>query len=276
MGPTAPGAAPMRIVVVGASTGLGRCLAVGLTRRGAEVAFLARRRELLEDAAKEAGGSSHVVTCDVTDQDSCRRAVEESVQALGGIDGLVYCPGVGVLRRIEELDLADWHKTFDTNVAGAAMFTAAALPHLKATNGVAAYLSTVSASHTPPWPGLASYTVTKAALDKLVEAWRAEHPDVGFTRLVVGDCAGGEGIAASQFTTGWDLDLAAELFPVWLSRNLLAGTLFNPDELVHVVDAVLRCGASAVIPTLTVIPRQSPQATSIHELRSEQKDALPQ
>ena len=265
----------MRIVVVGASTGLGRCLAVGLVKRGAQVAMLARRRELLEDAAEEAGRGSHVVPCDVTDRESCHRAVTESVEALGGIDGVVYCPGVGVLRRIEDLELADWHETFDTNVAGAALFTAAALPHLKASHGVAAYLSTVSASHTAPWPGLASYTVTKAALDKLVEAWRAEHPDVGFTRVVVGDCAGGEGIAASQFTAGWDLELAAELFPVWLERALLAGTVFDSDELVHLMDAVLRCGASAAIPTLTVIPRQSPQATSLEELRQEHKDSLP-
>lgn len=273
----------MRIVVVGASTGLGRCLAVGLAQRGAKVALLARRRELLEDAAREAGPGSHAVRCDVTDQDSCRAAVADAVEALGGIDGVVYCPGVAVLSRIEDLDLAAWHKTFDTNVAGAAMFTAAALPHLKATNGVVAYLSTVSASHTPPWPGLGSYTVTKAALDKLVEAWRAEHPDVGFTRVVVGDCAGGEGIAQSQFTTGWDMDLAAELYPTWMNRGLLAGRVFDSGELVHLVDAVLRCGASAAIPSLTVIPRQSPQATSIEELAAQQlqttqteKDALPQ
>lgn len=212
----------------------------------------------------------------MTDAESCHQAVAEAVDALGGIDGVVYCPGVAVLRRIEDLELADWHKTFDTNVAGAALFTAAALPHLKATNGVVAYLSTVSASHTPPWPGLASYTVTKAALDKLVEAWRAEHPEVGFTRVVVGDCAGGEGIAASQFTTGWDLELAAELFPVWLSRSLLAGRVFESDELVHLMDAVLRCGASAAIPSLTVIPRQSPQATSIEELQAQRKDPVTQ
>ena len=266
----------MRVVVVGASTGLGRCLAVGLAERGAQVALLARRRELLEDAAKEAGPGSHVVPCDVTDPESCGAAVEDAARALGGIDGVVYCPGVAVLSPIEDLDLADWHKTFDTNVAGAALFTAAALPHLKASNGVVAYLSTVSASHTPPWPGLASYTVTKAALDKLVEAWRAEHPEVGFTRVVVGDCAGGEGIAQSQFTTGWDLELAAELYPTWLSRGLLAGRVFESTELVHLVDAVLKCGASAAIPSLTVIPRQSPQATSIEELQTQQKDAVPQ
>jgi NAD(P)-dependent dehydrogenase (short-subunit alcohol dehydrogenase family) len=251
-----------RIVVVGASTGLGRCIAVGLARRGSHVALMARRQELLDEAAKEAGAGAQPITCNVTDEDSCRNAVAQAVDVLGGIDGVVYCPGVGILRRIEQLDLAAWRTTFDTNVAGAALFTSAALPHLREANGAVAFLSTVSASFTPPWPGLASYTVTKAALDKLVEAWRVEHPAVGFTRVVVGDCAGGEGIASSQFMTGWDMDLLGEVFPGWLGRGLLAGTVFDADELVHVIDAVLRCGASAAIPSVTVIPRQSPQATA--------------
>ena len=71
---------------------------------------------------------------------------------------------------------------FDTNVMGAALVTAAAVPHLSASGGTAVYLSSVSASLTPPWPGLGAYGVSKAALDKLVEAWRVEHPDIGFTR----------------------------------------------------------------------------------------------
>ena len=265
----------MRIVVVGASTGLGRCVAVGLAKKGAQVALMARRRELLDEAAKEAGPQAHVFTCDVTDAESSRQAIAQAATAMGGIDGVVYCPGVGVLRRIEDLEVADWHKTFDTNVVGASIFTSAALPHLKASGGAVAYFSSVSASFTAPWPGLAAYTVTKAALDKLIEAWRAEHPDVGFTRVVVGDCAGGEGIASSQFMTGWDMDLLTELFPTWMSRGLLAGTVFESDELVHVVDAVLRCGASAAIPSVSVIPRQSPAATSIADLAQTNEVGLP-
>lgn len=263
----------MRTVVVGASTGLGRCLAVGLAKRGGKVALMARRQDLLAEAATEAAtapaaGSTHVITCDVTDQESCRAAVAQAAEQMGGIDGVVYCPGVSVLSRIEDLDMADWRRTFDTNVAGAAMFTAAALPHLKESNGAVLYLSSVSASFTAPWPGLASYTVTKAALDKLVEAWRVEHPEVGFTRVVVGECAGGEGIAASQFTSGWDMELAAELFPGWMAKGLMGGTVFDSDELVHVADSVLRCGASAAIPTVTIVPRQSAAATSISDLEN--------
>src|SRR4029077_4692819 len=110
---------------------------------------------------------------------------------LGGIDALVYTPGIGPLARLTDTDIDTWRRVFDTNVTGAALVTTAALPHLTAAAGTAVYLSSVSASLTPPWLGLGAYAVSKAALDKLVEAWRVEHPDVGFTRCVVGDCAGG-------------------------------------------------------------------------------------
>ncbi len=54
----------MRTVVVGASSGLGRCIAIGLAQRGAHVAMLARRRERLEAAAREAGPGSLAIECD--------------------------------------------------------------------------------------------------------------------------------------------------------------------------------------------------------------------
>jgi NAD(P)-dependent dehydrogenase (short-subunit alcohol dehydrogenase family) len=108
---------------------------------------------------------------------------------------------------------------------------------------------------TPPWPGLGAYAVSKAALDKLVEAWRAEHPQIGFTRLVVGDCAGGEGDGMTQFSQGWDPDLASELVTGWMTRGYLAGSLMDVDELVEAVDGVLRSGPSVSMPTLVVAPR---------------------
>ena len=248
----------MRAVVVGASSGLGRCIAIGLGQRGAEVALLARRKDQLDDASKEAGSGSLAIACDVTDEASCRAAIEEAASSLGGIDALVYAPGVGPLKRLADLDLDTWRWAFDTNVIGAALVTAAALPHLTASSGTAAYLTSVSASMTPPWPGLGAYAVTKAALDKLVEAWRAEHPGVGFTKVVVGDCAGGEGPGQSQFATGWDQELAAEVMPTWIERRYLSGTLMEVEELVQMIDTVLRLGASASVPSVTVTPRPLP------------------
>ena len=193
----------MRTVVVGASSGLGRCIAIGLAQRGARVALLARRRDRLDDAAAEAGPEALAIACDVRDETSCRSRSPRPRRARR-IDALVYATGIGPLARIADTDAETWRRVFDTNVTGAALVTAAAIEPLTAASGTAVYLSSVSASLTPPWPGLAAYGVSKAALDKLVEAWRAEHPAVGFTRLVVGDCAGGEGPSMTEFTTGWD------------------------------------------------------------------------
>ena len=245
----------MKTVVVGASSGLGRCIATGLAQRGATVALMARRHDRLVDAAKEAGPGSLAIACDVTDSLSCRTAIAEAADGLGGIDALVYATGIGPLARLADVDADTWRHAFETNVIGASIITAAAVPFLTESSGAAAYLSSVSASVTPPWPGLGAYAVTKAALDKLVEAWRAEHPGVGFTRVVVGDCGGGPGESATEFTTEWDLELAAELVPTWVARQYIAGTLLEVDELVHVIDSVLRCGPSASIPSVTVAPR---------------------
>jgi len=245
----------MRTVVVGASSGLGRCIGIGLARRGAHVALLARRRDKLDDAAKEAGGGTLAISCDVTDEPSCRAAIAEASAGLGGIDALVYAPAIGVLARLADTDADMWRRTFDTNVTGAAIVTRAAIGDLTASAGTAAYLSSVSASLTAPWPGLGAYLVSKAALDKLVEAWRSEHPDVAFSRIVVGDCAGGEGDGLTQFANAWNTDLAAELGQEWVARNLLAGSLIDIDHLVGVVDGVLRGGASLSIPSITVTPR---------------------
>ena len=245
----------MRTVVVGASGGLGRSIAVGLARRGAHVALLARRRERLETAVGEAGPGAVAVVCDVTDEGSCRSAIDEAAAQLGGIDALLYAPAIGPLARLVDTDAETWRRILDTNVVGAARITAAAIPHLTASAGTVAFLSSVSASLTPPWPGLGAYIVSKAALDKLVEAWRAEHPGIGFTRLVVGDCAGGEGDSQSAFNVDWDPELTAELAPGWVTRGLISGCLIEIDELISVVDTVLRSGASLAIPSVTVAPR---------------------
>lgn len=252
---TRAGGDPMRVVVVGASTGLGRCLGIDFAKRGHQVALLARREKLVVEAAAEAGSGAFPVVCDVTDEASCRQAVEESLRTLGGIDAVVYSAGIGILQPIAELDAQTWARAFATNVIGASVFTAAALPALRESHGTVAYFSSVSASVGAPWPGLASYTVTKAALDKLVAAWRAEHRDVGFTQVTVGDCAGGEGIGTSQLTADWDPQLAAEYYPLWTARALMSDCLMDVEDFVPVIESVLRCGASAAIPTITVTPR---------------------
>ncbi len=245
-----------RTVVVGASSGLGRCRGVGLAQRGDQVALLARRRERIEAAAQEAGPGAIAIECDVTDEASCRSAIAAAVDAFGGIDNLVYTPAIGPLVRMVDTDAETWRRVFDTNVIGAALVTAAAMPHLTESTGKVVYLASDAGTFGPPWPGLGAYGVSKAALERLVEAWRAEHPDVGFTNLIVGECGGGEGDAATGMTTGWDMDLAMKAAPLWASRGCMPGKLMPVEDLVDVVHTILRTNASTSMPV--VVARGAP------------------
>jgi NAD(P)-dependent dehydrogenase (short-subunit alcohol dehydrogenase family) len=245
----------LRVVVVGASSGLGRCIGTGLAREGETVALLARRLGRLLDASKEAGPGASAVECDVTDPQSVDAAIAKTVAELGGIDGLVYTPAVGPLVGLADTQAATWRHVFDTNVIGASLVTAAALEHLAASRGTAIYLSSVMSSMTPPWPGLGAYAVSKAALDKLVEAWRAEHPEVNFTRLVVGDCAGGEGDSSTGFANDWDPELFAKYYKLWESRDYLARAFIDATDLVSTVHALLKSGSSISMPWASITPR---------------------
>jgi NAD(P)-dependent dehydrogenase (short-subunit alcohol dehydrogenase family) len=247
-----------RTVVVGASSGLGRCIAIGLAQRGDQVALLARRRERIEAAAQEAGSGAVAVECDITDQASCRAAIDKVAGALGGVDNVVYTPAISPLVRMVDTDAETWRRVFDTNVIGASLVTAAAMPHLTASAGKVVYLSSDAGPYGPPWPGLGAYGVSKAALERLVEAWRAEHPDVGFTNLIVGECAGGEGDAATGMNAGWDMDLAMQAYPLWVSGGCMPGKLMPVEDLIGVVHMILSTNSSTSMPV--VVARGAPAA----------------
>ena len=79
---------------------------------------------------------------------------------------------------------------------------------------------------------------------------------MAFTRLIVGDCGGGEGDSRTGFADEWDSELAAEVGQEWLARSYLAGSLIDVEHLVAVVDAVLRGGPSVSLPSVMVTPRR--------------------
>jgi NAD(P)-dependent dehydrogenase (short-subunit alcohol dehydrogenase family) len=247
-----------RTAVVGASSGLGRCIAIGLAQRGDQVALLARRRERIDAAAQEAGSGAVAVECDITDEASCRSAIDKAADALGGLDNVVFTPAISPLVRMVDTDAETWRRVFDTNVIGASLVTAAAMPHLTASAGKVVYLSSDAGPYGPSWPGLGAYGVSKAALERLVEAWRAEHPDVGFTNLIVGECAGGEGDAATGMNAGWDMDLAMQAYPLWVSRGCMPGKLMPVEDLIGVVHTILSTNSSTSMPV--VVARGAPAA----------------
>ena len=196
-----------RVLIIGASSGVGRTLGLQAAAEGAHVAFAARRQELVESAAKEAGNDAVGLVCDVRDEASCARVVEDAVAAFGGIDALVYSTAIDVLVRLSDASLDQWSDTFATNVFGAGRITVHALPHLRASKGRAIYVSASSVDR--PLPGMGVYAASKGALETMVRAWQNEHPDLCFINARIGSALG------TGVTDSWDRDLLMELSPTW-------------------------------------------------------------
>jgi NAD(P)-dependent dehydrogenase (short-subunit alcohol dehydrogenase family) len=224
-----------RVLIIGASSGIGRSLGLQAAAAGARVAFAARRRELVESAAAGAGNGSVGLVCDVRDASSCAAAVEDAVAALGGLDALVYSTAIDLLVRIADADMETWADTFATNVFGAGLVTAAALPHLRAARGRAVYISASSVDR--PLPGMGVYASSKAALETMVTAWQAEHPDVAFATARIGSALG------TGVTDTWDRSLLADLSPRWAELGYVhdngPGGPMTVDEAAAAVLAML-------------------------------------
>lgn len=240
-----------RILIVGASSGLGRALALDLADHGARVAMAARRGDLTAEAARQAGKDAIGLACDITDAAACEAVVADAVEQLGGLDALIFTAALGTIGRLEATDTDSWARSFAVNVTGASLVTRFAIPHLEATNGRAVYFSSMAGSYTEPWPGLGVYGATKAALERMVEAWEKEHPAVGFTRFVVGPSIGDE-TAPSEIGREFDPEVAAAIMPTWSEMNRFGLNLVQPDDILRTVTTILTI--QAVIPYVVVLP----------------------
>jgi NAD(P)-dependent dehydrogenase (short-subunit alcohol dehydrogenase family) len=237
-----------RVLVMGASAGIGRAVGQRLCAAGAHVAFAARRKEVCEEAAKEANGTAVGLSCDVTDEEQCRQVVEDAAEQLGGLDDVVYSTGAISLVALDVADAEWWRTTFETNVMGAALLTKYALPYLKRGPGSIVYLSSIS-SVGPVWPGIGVYTATKAALNRMVETWRVEHPEVTFTRIFVGPTA--------DAGTGSNFDASAfEHMTRWAGLGVASGALDTPGAIADAIELVLR--SDSRIADVTVVPKDPP------------------
>lgn len=118
-----------RILVTGASSGVGAATARALDAAGARVALLARSTKQLEELATDLS-DAHVAPADVTHEDTLAPAVDGAAQALGGLDGLVNAAGVAMTGGVRDGDPRDWRTMFDVNVLGLLACTRVCLPHL--------------------------------------------------------------------------------------------------------------------------------------------------
>ncbi|HEX8104448.1 MAG TPA: SDR family NAD(P)-dependent oxidoreductase, partial [Solirubrobacteraceae bacterium] len=165
-----------RVLISGASSGVGVATACAFARAGADVALLARRREGLEVAARAArasGGRAVVVPADVTDREALTAAVDEAARQLGGGLDVVVSNHAGMLfGTFEEVSPEDFDATIATTFTGAVNLVRAAMPHLERSSG--AIVLTGSIMGKVPLPTFASYVAAKHALRGFAGSLRVE------------------------------------------------------------------------------------------------------
>ena len=168
-------------VVTGASSGIGRRLAVDLAGRGATVVGLARRGRLLAEVEQDLRASSpasETCVCDVADVDAYRRLLGDVEQEHGRIDVLVNNAGIEEETPVEKGDLEPYRRLFDVNFFGLVAGTLAVLPGMLARgSGVVVNVSSDSARAPEPHGG--GYAATKAAIAAFTESVAHEVADRG-------------------------------------------------------------------------------------------------
>jgi clavulanate-9-aldehyde reductase len=174
------------VLVTGASSGIGRAIAVQLAQEGAQLVAGARRVDRLTELEKEiadAGGQVVPLELDVTDEGACRSAVQRTVDEFGRLDVLVNNAGVMLLGQIEGADTEDWRRMVNTNMLGVLYMTHAALPHLLERQGSVVQMSSTAGRVSRIGGGV--YSATKFAVNAFSESLRQEVSGRGVRVIVV-------------------------------------------------------------------------------------------
>lgn len=165
-----------RVLITGATSGLGREMAVQLGREGCRLALTGRRREKLEecaDAARKAGGQAMILAGDVSDPATVKAHYAEIKKAWGGLDWAILNAGVSDSKSALEFTSHNYRWTFETNIFGVTEWMEAVLPDMIAQkSGVIAGVSSLAGYRGLPNSG--AYSASKAALTSLLESARVD------------------------------------------------------------------------------------------------------
>jgi short-subunit dehydrogenase len=193
-----------RIILTGASSGIGRELAKQLAAQGAHIAIAARREKELSQVAKECGelgGEALAIPTDIADQAQCKALIEQTVQVWGGVDMLINNAGISMHAKFEDIaELSVYERIMRVNYLGAVACTHYALPHLKASKGRLVVVSSLAGK--TGVPTRTGYSASKHALHGFFDSLRVELDGSGVSVTIV--CPGYVATAIRRYLIGRD------------------------------------------------------------------------
>jgi len=242
-----------RVLIGGASRGIGKAIAVRLAGQGACVAILGK--SVQEDLrlggtvysaaaeAEAAGGEAIAIPCDIREESQIADAVAKTVERFGGIDAVINNASAIHLAPTEATPSKRFDLMFGINVRGTFLVTQHVLPHLKTAGGGHIITLSPPVDMHPEWFGQhPAYTTSKYAMSMLTIGWGAElkSANIGAASLwprttidtaAVRNLLGGEALAAKSRTPAIVADAAVAL----LAREPLdiAGHCFLDEEVLR-------------------------------------------
>lgn len=163
-------------MITGASSGIGRGLALAIARRGARLGLVARRAEVVDEVVREieaVGGQALALPADVESEDSIRAAADKLRAELGRIDILIANAGIGPTRDAAKISAKEVANVINVNVIGATNSVAAVIPEMVAQgSGHLVVISSLAAYR--GLPRSAAYCASKAAVSAFFESLRLD------------------------------------------------------------------------------------------------------
>jgi short-subunit dehydrogenase len=172
-----------RVIITGASAGIGRALALEYARRGVRLVLAARRAELLDEVRRDAtalGSEVRTVAIDVTEPNASRRILAVADEAYGGVDTVIMNAGIGFPAFVDSFSADETEHVMQVNYVSAVRMIEAVLPRMRAADAGQIVAITSLASFRG-MPGSGAYNASKAALTVLMESIRTELRTTGVT-----------------------------------------------------------------------------------------------
>jgi len=167
-----------RVLVTGASSGIGAATCRAIVGCGGSVAMLARRKERLDELADELGTQAVSIRADVTDDEALVAAIDEGARALGGLDGLVAVAGRSMVGTLTTGSPERWRELIDLNLVAPLATVRYAIEHFPGA-GRRDVVLVGSTGAITPMPGVGVYAATKRGLRAAFDSLRVELAPAG-------------------------------------------------------------------------------------------------
>ena len=236
-------------VVTGAGRGVGRITAITLAKKGWTVVVAGRDKSAIDAVAKEAGGASVGIVCDVSDPESVKSLFAQIKSTFGRIDLLfnnagVVAPGVA----LEDLKIEDWRKVIDVNISGVFYCTQQAFALMKSQSPKGGrIINNGSSAAQIPRPNSSAYVASKHAVSGLTKAASLDGRafDIAVGQIDIGN-------ANTGMTSRWRNGATQA------DGSKLIEPTIDPQNVADAVAFMASLPLSSNVPLITLIPTKMP------------------